>query len=255
MTTGHVESESSGLCSSCGSIDSAESTESAESAESTPSTECTESAQEAVMRIVAGLIRLRADTGSGARLSIGTPTRVVETEASNQVKFGDAGVPAASAFKIDFRCARGTRTCPISKEERRTDFTAVLRSHELTGLLAVYISCPPCAAKERLAGSGGSAGSGEYCFVGVLTESETRELEGLGAFEKARARIATIRAEMAKVTWQCFFCGESFTEGERPSFECCSEHLMNGAWVCEGCRSWNPCEPCEHFGAETERDS
>jgi hypothetical protein len=94
MTTGHVESESSG---SCHTIDSAESTE---STESTQPVECTESGPEAVMRIVAGLIRLRADTDT----SIGTPTRVVETEGSLAFKFGNAGIAAASAFKIEFRC-------------------------------------------------------------------------------------------------------------------------------------------------------
>ena len=99
---------------------------SGDSIDSAQSTESTESAPEAVMRIVAALIGMRADTGSGITgiTGIGTPTRVVEIDASQQFKFGDAGVPAASAFKIDFRCARGTRICPISKEERRTDYTA-----------------------------------------------------------------------------------------------------------------------------------
>ena len=212
---------------------------SGDSIDSAQSTESTESAPEAVMRIVAALIRMRADTGNGITgitgiTGIGTPTRVVEIDASHQFKFGEAGVPAASAFKIDFRCARGTRICPISKEERRTDYTAIMRAHELTGLLGVYVHCKQCAAKERSAG--------EYCFVGVLTHSETRELEELGAFEKAGARIAKLRAEMAKVTWRCVKCEEWRTEGERPSFECCSEHLMNDEWVCGECRSWNPCE-------------
>jgi hypothetical protein len=189
------------------------------------------------MRIVAGLIRLRADTDT----SIGTPTRVVETEGSLAFKFGNAGIAAASAFKIEFRCDV-PRTCPISKEIRTTDYHAIMRAHELTGLLALYISCEPCAARQRLAGLGGSGGSGKYCFVGVLTKSETRELEALGAFENARARIAKLRAEMAKRTWRCATCDVAYTEGERPSVECCMAHHANGELVCEVCRSWSPCE-------------
>jgi hypothetical protein len=187
------------------------------------------------MRIVAALIRMRADTDT----SIGKPTRVVEIEASPQFRYGNAGVPAASAFKIEFRCARNeggvsTRTCPISKEECSSDLTAILRAHELTGLLALYISCEPCAAKERSAGG--------YAFVGVLTESEVTELEKCGAFEKAKVRIAKLRAEMAKVTWRCVKCEEWLTEGERPSFECCMAHHADGELVCQECRTWSPCE-------------
>ena len=194
---------------------------------------------DAVMRIVSNLVHMRAGTRTASET--GTPTRVVETDASPQFKFGGAGIAAATAMRIDFAC-NSRRTCPTSKETHATDFHAVLRAEERTGLLAVYAHCPPCAAKERSAGSG-EAG---YCFVGVLTEGESNELEKLGAFEKARLRIAKLRAEMAKITWQCAKCDVWFAEGERPSFECCSEHLMNDEWVCEECRSWNSCERYEY---------
>ena len=189
------------------------------------------------MRIASNLVHMRA--GTRAANETGTATRVVEIDASPQFKFGGAGIAAATAMRIDFAC-HSRRTCPTSKETHATDFHAILRAEERTGLLAVYAHCPPCAAKERSAGSG-EAG---YCFVGVLTEDESNELEKLGAFEKARLRIAKLRAEMAKITWQCVKCDEWLTEGERPSFECCSEHLMNDEWVCEECRSWHSCERC-----------
>ena len=190
-----------------------------------------ESAHDAIMRIAAALIQMRAGTKS-----IGTPTLVVELDATIQFRFGNAGSAAASAFKIEFRCD-GPRTCPISKEEYTTDFHAVMRAHELTGLMSLYVHCPPCAAKERSAGA--------YAFVGVLTESEARYLDQRGAFEKARARIENLNAEMAKVTWWCAHCAQSFAERDRPSFECCEMHMRNDEWVCDACRSWNPCEQTE----------
>jgi hypothetical protein len=203
--------------------------ESIDSAESTLSAEAVvESAQDAIMRITAALIQMRADTDA----SIGTPTRVVETEGSLAFKFGNAGIAAASAFKIEFRCDV-PRTCPISKEIRTNDFHAILRAHELTGLLCVYVHCEPCAAKERSAGG--------YAFVGVLTQEETRELEKLGAFEKSRARLEKVNAEMRKLTWRCATCEQWYSENDRPS-ECCEAHTMNGESVCQSCQSWSPCE-------------
>jgi hypothetical protein len=197
-------------------------------------------AADAVMRIVAGLIRMRAD----ADTSIGTPTRVSEIDPPPQFKFGSAGVAAATAMRIDFAC-HARRTCPISKETHATATHAILRADERTGLLAVYIHCPSCSAKERAA----SAGSGGYCFVGVLPEDESDELEELGAFEKARLRIAAHKAEMAKITWQCVKCYDWFAESDRPSIECCSEHRINDEWVCEEC-NWR--EPCERFTLDRE---
>ena len=201
-------------------------------------------AADAVMRIVAGLIRMRAEARTDK--SIGTPTRVVEIDAPPQFKFGSAGVAAATAMRIDFAC-HARRTCPISKETHATATHAILRADERTGLLAVYIHCPSCAAKERAAYSAG--GEGGYCFVGILPEDESDELEELGAFEKARLRIAAHKAEMAKITWQCVKCYDWFAESERPSIECCSEHRINDEWVCEEC-NWR--EPCERFTADHE---
>jgi hypothetical protein len=175
--------------------------------------------------------RIRAGTDA-----IGTPTRVVEIDAILPFRFGNAGIGAASAFKIEFRCDV-PRTCPISKEIRTTDYHAIMRAHELTGLLSIYVHCPQCAAKER-------SSSGEYCFVGVLSQEETNELEKSGAFEKSRARVETLNAEMRKVTWRCATCEQWYTENDRPS-ECCEVHTMNGESVCQSCQSWSPCEQPE----------
>ncbi len=208
--------------------------ESIDSAESTLSAE-PESAQDAIIRIAAALIQMRADT----KTSIGSPTRIVPIDATIQFRFGDAGIGAASAFKIEFRCDV-PRTCPISKEIRTTDYHAIMRAHELTGLLALYISCEPCAAKQRSA-------SGEYCLVGVLSQEETNELEKSGAFEHARARIAKLRAELAKLTWTCAACGVAYAENDRPS-DCCEAHAMNGELKCQECQRCSPCE--EHARME-----
>ena len=191
-----------------------------------------ESAHDAVMRIAAALIQMRAGTKS-----IGTPTLVVEIDATIQFRFGNAGIAAASAFKIEFRCDV-PRTCPISKEEYHTaDYHAIMRAHELTGLLALYIHCPPCSAKEN----GSRLASGGYCFVCVLSQEETRHLEKSGAFEKARARVEKLRAEMAKITWRCTTCEVAYAESDRPS-ECCVYHTMNDELKCQECQSWSPCE-------------
>ena len=87
-----IESESNGSCSA---IDSTESTVSAEAAEAAHAV--AESAHDAVMRIAAALIQMRAGTKS-----IGTPTLVVELDATIQFRYGNAGSAAASAFKIEF---------------------------------------------------------------------------------------------------------------------------------------------------------
>ena len=200
-----------------------------------------ESAHDAVMRIAAALIQMRAGTRS-----IGTPTLVVELDAILHFRFGGAGIAAASAFQIEFRCD-GPRTCPISKETRTTDYHAIMRAHELTGLLSLYVHCPPCSAKENGSSrsSHSSLASGGYCFVCVLSEEETRRIEKSGAFEKARARIEKLNAEMRKITWRCAHCAQSFAERDRPSFECCEMHMRNDEWVCDACRSWSPCEQTE----------
>jgi hypothetical protein len=210
-----IEPESN---SSCSTIESAEAAQAV-----------AESAHDAVMRIAAALIQMRA----GAK-SIGTPTLVVELDATIQFRFGNAGSAAASAFQIEFRCD-GPRTCPISKEEYTTDYYhATMRAHELTGLLALYIHCPLCSAKERSAG--------EYALVGFLSQEETNELEELGVFQKAKARVEKLRAEMAKITWRCVKCDVAYTEGSRPSVECCGYHAMNDELTCTECQSWSPCE-------------
>ena len=229
-----IESESN---SSCNTIDSTESTVSAQAAQAAQAAHAVaESAHDAVMRIAAALIQMRAGTRS-----IGTPTRAVEIDAILHFRYGSAGSAAASAFQIVFRCD-GPRICPISKEEyHTTDFHAIMRAHELTGLLALYVHCPPCAAKEN----GSSLASGSYCFVCVLSQEETRHLEKSGAFEKARARIEKLNAEMAKITWLCATCAQWHAERDRPSFECCEMHMRNDEWVCDACRSWGPCEQTE----------
>ena len=217
-----IEPESN---SSCSTIESAEAAHAV-----------AESAHDAIMRIAAALIQMRAGTKS-----IGTPTRAVEIDATLHFRYGSAGSAAASAFQIEFRCD-GPRICPISKEEYTADhYHAIMRAHELTGLLALYIHCPLCSAKEN----GSSLASGGYCFVCVLSQEETRYLDQRGAFEKARARIEKLNAEMRKITWWCAHCAQSFAERDRPSFECCEMHMRNDEWVCDACRSWNPCEQTE----------
>jgi hypothetical protein len=192
---------------------------------------------DAVMRIASNLVHMRAETR--AANETGTATRVVDIDATAQFKFGHAGIAAATAFKIEFRCARGTRTCPISKEECTNDCHAVMRADERTGLLALYMHCHPCSAKQGLGRAEAAAG---YCLVGFLSKDETSELHRLGAFEKARLRIATRKAELAKLTWRCNKCDRFFPEAERPLFECCADHRIQDQLVCDECRSWEPCE-------------
>jgi hypothetical protein len=199
-------------------------------------------ADEALMYVTELIMKIRAGLRGNRKEDVGRPTRVTETEAIPRFKWGDAGLAATTSVRVDFAIARNMRrVCPISKETQTTNFHALLHADDRTGLLAVYVHCPSCAAKEPV----GSRIIGGYCFVGFIGEDNERLLRRSGVFEKAKARIDKLNEDMKKITWQCVKCDEWLTEGEKPSMECCSDHLMNDEWVCEDCRNCRT--PCERW--------
>ena len=213
---------------------------------SAASVETVYTADEAIMYVTELIMRMRAGLGGSLHGSlgedVGRPTRVTETEAVPRFKWGDAGLAATTSVRVDFAVARNMRrVCPTSKETHTTSFHALMHADDRTGLLAVYAHCPPCAAKEPP----GSRILGGYCFVGFIGEDNEQLLRRSGVFEKAKARIQKLNEDMRKITWQCIKCDEWYSEGERPSMECCDEHHFNDEWICEDCRGCRT--PCERW--------
>ena len=115
--------------------------------------------------------KLRAGTDA-----IGTPTRVVRE-------------PDGKSVRVEFT-HRGTRTCPVSRNEHRSNhFSVILRADERTGLPAFFVYCH--SAKDGCK----AAGHRMLCF---LSEDEAAEvcadagLTGLTATTAAVQSLPTL---------------------------------------------------------------